>query len=126
MLRLVSTVQTVQLVVDVSDFMQDKFQQSVPMTVEGASLQSIVRVLDISVMPQGPVPNCAEDRDDSTGQFLGRLWLFPSLCNDRCLVATVQKTTFSVEVPQLQFFRQSSTFLLWRRGKSLKFHVFST
>ena len=114
-LRLVLMVQTVQLVVDVPEFVQDKFQQSVPRTVEGASLQFIDRVLDISVMPQGQVctvPNCAEDRDDSTGAVLGQVVV------DRCLVVTVQKTASSVEEPQLQFFRQSSTFLLGRRGKS--------
>ena len=61
-------------------------------------------------MPQGQVrtvPNCAEDRDDSTGAVPGQV-----------VVVTVQKTAFSVEVPHLQFIDMSSTFLLWRRGTS--------
>ena len=56
-------------------------------TVVVPHVQFIDRVLDNPVMPQRQVrtvPNCAEERRDSSAQFLGMVLTRPLLCNDRC------------------------------------------
>ena len=67
--------------------MLHKFQQSVQMTVVVPRPQFINSVGHCSHVPEtGTVCNCAEDREDSSVQFFGKVVQSPLLCNDRCRV----------------------------------------
>ena len=95
--------QIVDNAVDVPVIMQLRFQQFCEFNILVPGIQFIVRVLDISVLPQRQVrtvPNCAGDREDFTGAVLG--WLVAPVVVQRQVPGMVLTVQVTVVVPQLQ------------------------